>query len=48
MKIYFAGTGPLDKKGIKQLHKIIKRRLLSFYYLEYEKIQFKIFKHIIK
>lgn len=46
MKIYFAGTGPADKEGIKKVNNIAGKRLLSFYYVYCQQVQLKIFQQI--
>lgn len=46
MKLYLAGTGPLNKEEIKKIHLLMKRRLLSFYYIHYEKFQINVFENI--
>lgn len=48
MKFYFAGSGSLKKKDIKKTNKLIKRRLLSFYFLKYDEFQKGIFKSLNK
>jgi hypothetical protein len=46
MKIYFAGTGSLQKQDILKTGKLCRKRLLSYAYILKGKPQYRIFKMI--